>query len=100
MFRANFLRRRRVFEKTGQKSRFWALFGKFLQKNRVCFGAHSPSKLVYIGAKGTFRKILGSVGQKRISQKVSKGEAKFAYLCIFYKTHQLKNSCIFFLILP
>ena len=36
---------------------FWALFGKF-------FGARSPSKLVYIGANGTLRKILGSVGQK------------------------------------
>ena len=29
--------------------------------------------LVYIGAKGAFRKILGSVGQKWISEKVSKG---------------------------
>ena len=37
------------------------------------FGAGSPSKLVYIGAKGAFRKILGSVGQKWISEKVSKG---------------------------
>ena len=37
------------------------------------FGARSPSKLVYIGAKGAFRKILGSVGQKWISKKVSKG---------------------------
>ena len=30
-------------------------------------------KLVYIGAEGAFRKILGSVGQKWISEKVSKG---------------------------
>ena len=37
------------------------------------FGARSPSKLVYIGAEGAFRKILGSVGQKWISEKVSKG---------------------------
>ena len=37
------------------------------------FGARSPSKLVYIGAKGAFRKILGSVRQKWISEKVSKG---------------------------
>ena len=36
----------------------------------VFFGARTPSKLVYIGA---FRKILGSVGQKWISEKVSKG---------------------------
>ena len=39
----------------------------------VFFGARSPSKLVYIGAKGAFRKILGSVRQKWISEKVSKG---------------------------
>ena len=30
-------------------------------------------KIAYIGAKGAFRKILGSVGQKWISEKVSKG---------------------------
>ena len=40
-----------------------AVFGKF-------FDARSPSKLVYSGA---FRKILGSVSQKWISQKVAKG---------------------------
>ena len=28
-----------------------------------CFGARSPSKLVYSGAKGACRKILGSVGK-------------------------------------
>ena len=56
-----------------QKSRFWALFEKFWQKNSVFFCARSPSKLVYIGAKGAFRKILGSAGQKWISEKVSKG---------------------------
>ena len=38
------------------------------------FGARSPSKIAFIGAKGAFRKILGSVGQKWISEKVSKGE--------------------------
>ena len=54
--------------------RFWALFEKFWQKNCVFFGARSPSDLVYIGAKGAFRKILGSVGQKWISEKVSKGD--------------------------
>ena len=37
------------------------------------FGARSPSKIAFIGAKGAFRKILGSVGQKWISEKVSKG---------------------------
>ena len=44
-----------------------------LTKNRVFFYARSPSKLVHIGAKGAFRKILGSVGQKWISEKVPKG---------------------------
>ena len=61
------------FWKNSQKSRFWALLEKIWQKNRVFFGARSPSKLVYIGAKGAFRKILGSVGQKWISEKASKG---------------------------
>ena len=44
-----------------------------LTKKLRFFGARSPSKLVYIGAKDAFRKILGSVGQKWISEKVSKG---------------------------
>ena len=52
-------------------------FGHFLEnfdkKNRVFFGARSPSKLVYIGAKGALRKILGWVGKKWISLKVPKG---------------------------
>ena len=54
-----------------------AVFGHFLKnfdkKIAFFFGARSPSKLVYIGAKSAFRKILGSVGQKWISEKVSKG---------------------------
>ena len=53
-----------------------AVFGHFLKnvdKKIAFFGARSTSKLVYIGAKGAFRKILGSVGQKGISEKVSKG---------------------------
>ena len=37
------------------------------------FGARSPSKIAFIGAEGAFRKVLGSVGQKWISEKVSKG---------------------------
>ena len=52
------------FEKTVKK----AVFGHLR-----FFGACSPSKIAYIGAKGAFRKILGSVGQKWISEKVSKG---------------------------
>ena len=31
---------------------------------------------LYIGAKGAFRKILGSVGQKWVSEKVSKGDGR------------------------
>ena len=53
------------------------VFGHFLKnfdkKIAFFFGARSPSKLAYIGAEGAFRKFLGSVGQKRISEKVSKG---------------------------
>ena len=54
------------FWKTGQK----AVFEHFLEKfdeNLLFFGARSPSKLVYFGAKGAFRKILGSIDQKWIS---------------------------------
>ena len=38
------------------------------------FGARSPSKIAYIGAEGAFRKILGSVGQKWISEKYQRGD--------------------------
>ena len=62
------------FSKKQSKTPFLGTFWKILtKKNRVFFGARSPSKLVGIGAKGAFRKILGSVGQKWISEKVSKG---------------------------
>ena len=40
------------------------------------FGARSPSKIAFIGAEGAegaFRKILGSVSQKWIFEKASKG---------------------------
>ena len=73
LFWQSFLRRRKIFEKTVKK----AVFGHFLKnfdKKIAFFGARSPSKLVYIGAQGAFRKILGSVGQKGISEKVSKGD--------------------------
>ena len=69
LFLLNFLCRRRIFEKTVKKAVF-EHFEKCWQKNRVFFGARSPSKLIYVGA---LRKILGSVGQKWISEKVSKG---------------------------
>ena len=63
LFWQYFLRRRQIFEKTVKKQK------KAVKKQF----ARSPSKLVYIGAEGPFRKILGSVGQKWISEKVSKG---------------------------
>ena len=44
-----------------------------LTKKSRFFGARSASELVFIGAKGALRKILVSVGQKWISEKVSKG---------------------------
>ena len=71
-FWQNFLRRRQILKKNSQKSRFWALFEKFWQKIAFFWRA-LPSKLVYIGSKVAFRKILGSVGWKWISEKVSKG---------------------------
>ena len=45
-----------------------------MTKNRVFFWRALPLKVVYIGAQGAFRKNLGWVGQKWISEKVSKGE--------------------------
>ena len=56
------------FLKKQVKKQFF-VFGHFLET----LDARSPSKLVYIGAKGVLRKILGSVGQKWISYKVPKG---------------------------
>ena len=55
-----------------------AVFGRFLKKldKKIAFffGARSPSKLVYIGAEGALRKILGSVGQKWISKLYQRGD--------------------------
>ena len=67
------LRRRQIFKKTVKKAVFGHFLKNFDKKKCVFFGARSPSKLVYIGAEGAFRKILGSVRQKWISEKVSKG---------------------------
>ena len=47
LFWPNFLRRRQFFEKTGQKSRFWALFGKFWQKKRVFWRALPLKTSIY-----------------------------------------------------
>ena len=58
------------------KNAFWGFFGKVLPKSRV-FSARAPppSKLVYFGAEGSFRKVLGWVSQKWISQNSTKGVA-------------------------
>ena len=61
------------FWKNSQKAVFGNFLKNFDKKIAFFFGARSPSKLVYIGAEGAFRKILGSVRQKWISEKVSKG---------------------------
>ena len=59
-----FLHPRQIFEKkkTGRKR-----VKKFAQSLRF-FGERSPSQLDYISAKGSFWEILGSVGQKLMSQ--------------------------------
>ena len=44
-FLQNFLRRRQIFETNSQKSRFWALFEKLWQKNRVFFWRAFPLKV-------------------------------------------------------
>ena len=67
------MRRRQIFEKTVKKAVFGHFLKNFDKKMRFFFGARSPSQIASIGAEGAFRKILGSVGQKWISEKVSKG---------------------------
>ena len=74
LFWLNFLRSRQIFEKKTIKKAFFGHFlKKFYKKIAFFWRVRSPSELVYIGAVGAFRKILGSVGQKWISEKVSKG---------------------------
>ena len=60
-------------KKQSKKPFFWHFLKNVDKKIAFFFGARSPSKLVYIGAQGAFRKIVGSVGQKWISEKVSVG---------------------------
>ena len=64
---AKFLRRQILKKKTGKKVIFGLFLENFDKKIAFFLGARSPSKFVYIGAKGAFIKILGSVGQKGIS---------------------------------
>ena len=52
----------KMFEKV---SNFW----KILTEKLRVIGARSPSKLVYIGAKGAFRKTFGLAGIKWLSLK-------------------------------
>ena len=54
------------------KKAFLGSFWEILTKKLRLFGARSTLKLVYIGAEVAFRKILGSVSQKRISQNSTK----------------------------
>ena len=89
------LPRRQISEKTVKKAVFGHFLKNFDKKSRF-FGARSPSKLVYIGAEGAFRKILGSVGQKwiygqsiMVNQKVSAAFLYFLYLLQFKPTLQL-----------
>ena len=56
-----------IFEEKNE--RLSALFWKNLTKKLHFFGARYPSKLVYINAKSAFRKILGSIRKKWISQR-------------------------------
>ena len=96
-FWLNFLRRRQISEKTVKKAVFGHFLKNFDKKIAFFFGARSPSKLVYIGTKGAFRKILGSVGQKWISEKVSKGGpfgsagGRQGVFFLFYISQKLKT---------
>ena len=56
--------RKTLKKKTSKKSVWRLFFCKILTKNRVFFLARAPpSKLVYIGADGAFKKTLGSVAK-------------------------------------
>ena len=63
-----FLRRRQFFEKKNRsKRRFWELFERFDKKSR--FLARASLKINIIGAKGSFRKSVESVGQNGFLKK-------------------------------
>ena len=77
-FWPNFLRcRHQNFEKTDPKYVFRIFFGKCLLRNCVFLARAppAPSKLVFLGAKGTFRKVEGSCSQKWISENCTNGES-------------------------
>ena len=54
---------RQIFEKAGKKAVFDVAW-KISPKNCVFFGVHFPSKVVYIGTEGAFRKNLRLAGLK------------------------------------
>ena len=68
----DFLEGGQNFEKIGQKRRF-RHFLEILTKKSHFFSARSPSKLVYIGAKGAFRKFLGSISKIAYFKIVQRG---------------------------
>ena len=61
-------------KKGAKKAVFKHSLEKFLTKKLRFFGARSPAELVYFGARGACRKILGSVNQKVISHNSTKGD--------------------------
>ena len=75
-FWPNNLRHRQNFKNLGQKKAFLGTFWIILtkSKNRVFFRARSHSKLVYIGAKGAFRKFLRSVTKNGYFKIVKRGK--------------------------
>ena len=63
-----------TLKKNRPKKAFLCTFWKMLTKNCVFSARAPPSNLVYIGAKGAFRKILKPVIQKWISRNSTKGD--------------------------
>ena len=66
LFWPNILRRRQNLEKTGQEGVLRYFLETFDRKIKF-FGAHSPLKIGIFRRLGAFRKVLGSVYQKWIS---------------------------------
>ena len=72
MFGPNIEPRVQNFEKNSQKKIFFLDFlENYHQKVKKvrCFGARSPSKLVYIDEQGAFRTFLGLVAKMDISKQ-------------------------------
>ena len=63
-----------ALKKQAEKA-FLGTFWKTLTKKSHFLARAPPSKLIYIGTKGAFRKTLGSIGQKWIFQNCLKGGA-------------------------